>query len=277
MINIPIDGREKVRANGKHSITNEAYHLDKHYFSSSQVKTALTSPAHFRYYSMERNAKHEPTAAMELGTLIHLLVLEPQLFDDTYVVFSGEPNKDGSVPKASLKLLNESHPGRTPVSKKNYDIAVKVRQSFMAYPEAKALMFDDACEYEESFYVDCPETGLKLRVRPDIINLTDNIIIDLKTTSTTGKDEFLRDAKYRYHYDLSAYMYSYVVFQLTGVECEFYFSVVGKEDLTPIALYKASRAFMESGKDKFFRACDNIKKALELPDDYRYQESIEEI
>jgi exodeoxyribonuclease VIII len=277
MIDIQVDGRYKLMPTGKHTMTNEDYHADKHYFSSSQIKHALTSPAHFKHFVLDKNSKQKSTSAMELGTLIHTVVLEPHTFDDNYIVYDGDTNADGSVPRASARLLENKHPLHKVVSKKWYETACKARMNIESYPAANNLIYSKDAEYEPSYFAECPDTGLKLRVRPDMIDLGNGVIVDLKTTSAKSKYEFMKDATYNYHYDLSAYMYLYVVYLLTGKQCDFYFFTVGKEDFVPVAVYKASNTFLEAGKSKFFKAIENIKTALTLPENYRFQDDIEEI
>lgn len=277
LINIPVDGRTRYYQPGKYVMSNEDYHSDRHYFSSSQLKQALVSPAHFKYYTLERNSKHESTPAMELGTLIHMILLEPHLFDSTYVIHTGDTNKDGSIPKASARILEGKYPGLTPISKKWYDMACLARQNIEKYPAANELIYSKDAEYEPSYFTQCPETGLRLRVRPDMIDLNKGVIVDVKTTYAATKHDFIKDAKYSYHYDLSAWTYLYVIYLLTGQQCEFYFVTIGKEGFVPVAVYKSSLTFLEAGKDKFYKAVENIRSALTLPDNYLYQTEVEEI
>jgi exodeoxyribonuclease VIII len=258
-------------------MTNDEYHADRHYFSSSQIKQALISPAHFKAFVLDKKSKTKSSTSMEFGSLVHTIVLEPHTFDDQYIVYSGDTNKDGSLPKAAHTTLTNKHPLHTPVSKQHYELACLARQNFEKHPEAAKLLFDKQCEYEVSYFNQCQETGLRLRVRPDCINVSGAYIIDLKTSSAGDKNGFKKDAIYNYHYDLSAFMYLMTVYQLTGVECSFYFAVAFKDELMPAYMFKASKEFIESGKAKFFKACDNIRTALTLNDDYVFQEKIEEI
>lgn len=277
---IEIDGRTKVRPNGSYKdISNDDYHADRHYFSSSQIKEALKSPAHFKYLVLDRQGKKKSTGAQELGTLTHTILLEPHKFDSEYVVYSGdvELNKDGTVPSRVSRPLMDKHPGMTVISKEQYDFAMRARRNVEKYQQANDMLFHSSTTYEESHYADCPETGLKLRVRTDALNLEKNVIIDVKTAADVDMYQFKRAVSYSWHYDLSAYQYQYVIYLLTGQVCDYYWLVIGKDEMTPVALYKMSDVTRDDGKKKYFKAIDNIKTALLLSDEYRYQLSPQEI
>lgn len=266
-----------MRKPGKYLISNNEYHADKDYFSSSTIKEALPSPAHFKYNVLQGNLRHEDKDSYELGTLCHTVLLEPHLFDDEYFIYDGKANKDGSVPKKEKDALKLLHPNKTIISQDRYSFATKARENCLIYPEAAKLLFSETGESEPSFFNHCTETGLNLRVRPDRIDLTNKFIVDVKTAQSVDREDFKRDVKYNWHYDLSAYMYCMQSYLMYGVEFDFYWLVIGKEDLCPIAVYKASIATLEDGKKKFFKATDNIKTALTMPDVVLYQNQIEEI
>ena len=278
MIDIPVDKREKVLPPGKYKdMSNEDYHSDKHYFSSSQLKEALNSPAHFKYYVMDKNSKKKSTPAMDRGTLVHTIVLEPYKFDYEYRIHAGDLTPTGLIPAASQRAHDKEYPGIKLITQDDYDFAKRARDNFEQYPIANELLFDKGCEYEPSYFIHCEQTGLRLRVRPDCINIEKRYIVDLKTTRCKSKIEFAKDANYNFHYDLSAYMYVMAIYQATGVLCDFYWATVGTEDMCPTSIYKVSFDTMERGKGKFFKAIENIKTALTLPEQYRAQAELEEI
>lgn len=267
-----------MRKEGKHTdLSNEVYHSDVHYFSSSQLKEALVSPSNFKYYVIERNGKNKTTKAMELGTLIHLVVLEIHKFDDEYIVVDGKTNIDGSLTKTSYDSHKFKSGRLEPISDAWYKLAVKARHRITSNPVYNALMYDDKCEYEPSYFLKDKETGLNLRVRPDCINLDKGYIVDLKSTADVSEHSFGYDAKVKYHYDMSAFMYQYVVYMLTGKVCDFYWACVGKEALTPVVFYKVSADTFEKAKGKFYRAIDNIKSAMLMDGDYELATEIKEL
>jgi len=83
---------------------------DKEYFaldraSNSTLGRMRRSPAHCRHYL---DNPPEPSAAMELGTLVHCLVLEPDEFESRYhVMQEGEPTapRTGTAADGMIKAL----------------------------------------------------------------------------------------------------------------------------------------------------------------------------
>jgi exodeoxyribonuclease VIII len=266
-----------MRAEGKHILSNEDYHSDKHYFSSSQLKHALQSASHFRYEVLDKKGKKKKTKAFDLGSLVHTVLLEPHLFDDEYIVYDGPTNADGSVPKAAADRYANSHPGLTPVSVEQNNFAMMARANVEKYPFAKELFYSEGCEYESSFFYKDKETGLRLRFRPDILNLDKKYIVDLKTAVEVDMYQFKKAVCYTWDYDLSAYMYIRGVYEMFGVLCDYYWAVIGKDPTAPIAIYKMSATIRDDGKLKFYKACDNINNALTLGEEIRYQMEPQEL
>jgi hypothetical protein len=266
-----------MRKLGKHNLSNDDYHSDKHYFSSSQLKVALQSPAHFKYHVIDKMGKVKKTDSLDLGTLAHTMLLEPWKFDEEYIIWSGECNKDGKVPAAVINQHKNSHPGKIVISRAHYDFCANARRNVEAYPKANSLFYDTKCEYEQSFFHYCEETKLRFRIRPDILNLEQGYVVDLKTAIEIDRYQFKRAVSYTWDYDLSAYMYLKVLHDMFNVKLDYYWGVVGKEELAPIAIYKMNNDTCEAGKAKFYKAVDNIRTALTMDESYRYQEDIEEM
>ena len=73
----------------------------------SALKHMLRSPMHYKYM---RDNPPEPTAAMRLGTMVHMAVLEPEKFAATYVECK-DGDKRTKEYQAYLKKLDEANPG----------------------------------------------------------------------------------------------------------------------------------------------------------------------
>lgn len=72
------------------------------HLSFSSLKAFGKSPKHFIQYKLE---KFEPTPAMKFGTLVHAAILEPDKFDNDFVVCSSEPTTDKQIAFAQY-LIN---------------------------------------------------------------------------------------------------------------------------------------------------------------------------
>lgn len=265
------------RQPGQYDLSNHDYHADKEYYSSSILKEALVSAAHFKYYILQGNKPGmSDSRAMDFGTLVHTVLLEPHLFDEQYIIHTGPVNKDGAIPAGELVKLKDKHgDSKLFVSHVDYQFAVKSRANTLAYPDAAKYVFSPDGVSEPSIFTICKETDLPLKVRPDRLDLAQAFICDPKTAQKADFNSFKKVVKYERHYDLSAYMYCKQIYEWFDVKCDFFWHVVGKEDMCPIAIYQASKQTLEDGKEKFFRACDNIKTALAMPDLVLFQNKLE--
>jgi hypothetical protein len=63
-------------------------------FSPSKIKDAMVSLKNYKY-SLDKGKK--PTAAMELGTLLHMAILEPERFAQTYVKAKSKSQFDNRI------------------------------------------------------------------------------------------------------------------------------------------------------------------------------------
>src|SRR6185503_13815919 len=65
---------------------------------SSRLEHLAVSPLHYRYMSTQPD---EETDAQELGTALHVAVLEPDLFDSAYVIEPDIARIGGAKPRAT--------------------------------------------------------------------------------------------------------------------------------------------------------------------------------
>lgn len=199
------------------------------------------SPMHLKASRDAANDnERQPTPAMRIGTAFHMLVLEPHLFDESYVLPMVLPEDALSTTddlKAALKDVGEKvsgtkpelisrlkavrpdakiadelkqqyaiqNAGRTIISIEERDQLYAMRDAVMAHPAARALL--TGCKYvtEHSAYAVDPETGELRRVRPDCWRF-DGIVADLKTTEDASPEGFARSIA-KYGYDVQAPYY----------------------------------------------------------------------
>lgn len=258
-------------------IDNNAYHADKGFLSSSQLKKAVESHGTFRYEMSKsyEDKKWDKNNPMDLGSLVHCLLLEPEMLDKEFGFIDIEGRSfRTNVDKAYLAQSLAHHEGKIVLSNCRKKVAQEMAASALRHPFlAKMLSAPGEAEmsgyYRDDFY------GIDLRFRPDrkIFDLDGKpAILDLKTTRNL--DVFIKDAKWDRDYDLSAHMYIVGNEQVTGEkDVPFYFGVV--ESVAPyrVAVYKCSEKFLEQGKRKYNKALGNVvlAKKIQTPT-IRYQE-----
>ena len=180
-------------------LTNEQYHAHDA-ISSSDVKAVLMSSVwHWRHQ------ERKETPAMQLGTAVHDLSLEGGAN-----TVCGPETRRGNAWKEAQEEAGDKLLLPEPEYRKAKAIADALRQDPVC---TKQLDHPNALK-EQSIFVQCPETGLQLKARPDCYNTADHVMADVKTTVDPSPDGFTREC-YKYRYDVQGCFYSYVA-ELAG-------------------------------------------------------------
>ncbi|KAA5936433.1 exodeoxyribonuclease [Pantoea sp. Bo_2] len=156
--------------------------------------------------------------------------------------------------------------GKTLIDQHQHDTAVAIREALLAHPSACRLLAHPSRVTETSYFAMDEDTGLEVRVRPDIELEIDGIRIaaDLKTTSMGRiKQDYLRARLHREiterDYHLSAAMYSEV-----AEFDQFFWIFVNKDPgYHWVAVIEASPDLLELGSLEYHRTLRNILVASE--------------
>ncbi|WP_075180542.1 PD-(D/E)XK nuclease-like domain-containing protein [Pantoea sp. 1.19] len=189
-----------------YDISNEDYHGGPG-ISKSQLDDIAVSPA---IYQWRKGAPvdEEKTAALDLGTALHCLLLEPDEFSKRFEI-GPEVNRRTTAGKEKEKEFLErcEAEGITPITHDDNRKLKLMRESAMAHPIAR-WMLEAQGNAEASIYWSDRDTGVLSRCRPDKIITEFNWCIDVK--STADIDRFKKDFySYRYHVQDSFYTDGY--------------------------------------------------------------------
>jgi hypothetical protein len=218
-------------------------HLGKHALSSSSLKMILTSPKTYRNVT-KYGDPGKASPALEMGKLIHWMVLEPQKVNDIKFIDSSS---------RATKIYKEAKQTHGEVFlQKDRSAAERITDAVLRNDQAVKLLNKSEVEVP---IIDTLE-GLPFRGKADIIQ--GDTIIDLKTTADLSSFKYSAD---KYGYDLQAYMYLRLF-----KKQNFKFLVVDKAS-TDIGIYGVSDEFIARGEEKFFRAVENYKYFFEAGND----------
>ena len=188
-------------------ITEENYH--EHYaFGSGDVFNWLKG---YRFFLDGRAG--EKTRAMVKGSLAHCLLLEPQAFEERYVVCSLKSTKS----KAYGDLVTQN-PDKEVVLESDLDEA---RLLVAPFKDSPALI-----QAEKEKMLLCDHSGFKLKGKLDAV--LDNMLFDFKTTTSIDAFSY-KTALYGYH--VQAYHYKLLYSKVSGISIEdlkFYFLISEK-------------------------------------------------
>ncbi len=182
---------KEIPADGLHRDVPAAdYHAWQPAVSVSRTKTAGRSLLHYHY---DETHPTDQTSAMALGSATHTGVLEPDLFDATYVKSPkfDMRTKVGKAAAAEFALENE---GKERLTEPEYDLVMGMRDAVWAHPVAREMLSLSTRIIEASVVWTDEATGLRCKARPDCITMFDgwNHIVDLKTTKDASRDGFSR-------------------------------------------------------------------------------------
>lgn len=229
------------------------YHGHKDVLSTSMLKDLLVSPAHFMSTLMAKRSSKQ----MDIGTVMHMLVLEPHTAASVVAIYPGPMNT------ADGRAFSKLNPNRISMSMQEY-LQLKLGASLILESVFRGRPFyryiEEGIVEPSIFYVD-PITGIPCRVRPDLYHPDFNF--DLKTTRHLTLGSFQADAVAR-HYDLQAYKYSLArcIFEGTSKPKPFIFVPV--ESCAPFSttFRPASLSFLDNGRAKYETALGIYKACM---------------
>jgi hypothetical protein len=225
----------------------ERYHKCLQRYSCSTLKAMLISPAH---YMQQLAAEHRPSPAMEFGSLVHLLVLEPWRLPHEYVIVA-EP----TLTPALRREIQSAHPGlRALTEVQLHEARIAAEKVLQRCVRGRPLhrYLEEGLKEITLFYTD-PVTRLRCRVRLDLWH--PDVIIDLKTTRHAQIELFSR-ACVTLSYDMQAYMYSLadLIFEGRSRPRDFVFVAVQSEAPHPVHVLNSGSSFLANGEAKYVRS-----------------------
>lgn len=244
-------------------ISDEVYHGDRTSLSSSGARALLapSCPEIFRHQQLEPPA---PKPQYDFGHVAHKFVLgEGSEIAELDPAIHGL-NKDGSPSKSptSTAMWQEAaeaarYRGQIPMHiaevAKAKAMAAKVRQ----HPLAAALLADGTPEL--SGYWHDPETGVRLRFRPDWLPNPGRgrlIVVDYKTATSAHPGHFARAAAdYGYHQQVPWYLDGLAACDIAD-DAAFVFIVQSKTPPFPVSVIELKPDDIELGRRRNRKAID---------------------
>lgn len=228
-----------------------AEYLAREGYGSGAVRQFLKSPAHFLHYT--RTKGEPPTPQMVLGSAAHCAVLEPREFNLRYVA-APDIDRRTKAGKDAWAMFQEANQEKEILTAAQYSTAYAIRDTLLAMPEYRSLIYDAEIEGVEvsAFWTD-EATGIKLKGRADMLR-SDGVCIDLKTTVDASPHGY-PNAIARYGSHIQAGMY-----------CEAFgcdrFIFVAVENKPPFAagIYTLDEASLELGKQQYHAAVAGIAR-----------------
>lgn len=236
----------------------EIYHQDEGSISSTSLRYFLRSPQHFKAFHVERRQK-EQTRAMEFGTMVHAMVLEPQEFLNRYTVRPSAP-LNTKVGKALHEKWAHENQHKHLVSQDQMDRLVGIAEAITSHPYAARLL--KGSDNEVSGYYRDPVTGLRCRIRPDALFKGGRGFIDIKKTVDADYEPFWNSIK-KYRYDIQMAMYDEGIKEIQGQAPEVSIIIAIEEEYPHgIAVYEVDQSILSAGGLQYRQALDGIARCV---------------
>ena len=211
-------------------INDEDYYgeFGKQYLSNSDIKTLLNNPL-----ELKQPSKQIP--AFLVGGYFHTAILEPDKLKNFKIIESTTRN---------TKAYKEISQGEMCLLQHEVDQCEVLVEKVMDNRVCRDLIHGDDVEFERPEITEL--FGNKWKGKADIVNHSEKLVIDLKTTAEL--DKFHWSAK-KYNYDSQAYIYR----ELFGYE--FIFIAIDKKT-GQIGIFDCSTDFYKSGMNKVEKASE---------------------
>jgi len=233
---------------GRNECTNEFYHSQKDWLSSSSLKKILKDPALFYKEEILKDKPPEKdNPAFAEGSYFHSLALEPHTIKDQYAFYDGLI-KSG----AKWEEFKAANMGKTILSKAQKARVEYWKRAYDANPTAQKIMAPGESEVTICHTID----GVPLKARGDRANIVAAYLSDLKTSGfMVDKESFTMTCR-NYGYFLSAALYTMLFEKEYGKPFDFYLIPVSKAE-SECRVFKVSERTMLEGKAQ-------VRKALAL-------------
>lgn len=231
--------------------SNADYHADKTAISSTDVKTvAKQSLFHWA------NAQRKTSSAFDQGSAVHAMLLEPE----KELVVKGPKDRRGNAWK-DLYAECEAK-GQTLLPEGEYYEAEAMAQAAMFTPAVADMLTAKDLIAEASFFSECPDTGVKLKCRPDGLVRSRNLIFDIKTTTDASPYGFAKHVN-SFGYDLQAAFYLRALRAAGEDVRNFAFIAIEKTFPYCVQIHVLSPSYIEHADNRVIETLRKIQNAQE--------------
>jgi exodeoxyribonuclease VIII len=220
------------------------YHSEEG-ISSTGISLILDCPK--RYYYEYKESKEETISKksdkFKIGRAVHLMVLEPKKFDETFYLMHESVNLTTKVGKEAYAQAEIKANGRDILRKGEWEEIVAMAESIKQHSIWDG--FKDAL-VEQSIFWDGGIYNTRLRARPDIFN--EKIVMDIKTTDSIAN---FSKSLYNYGYHRQAAMQVDGLKSIDGKDRHFAFFVVEKKAPYLTACFTMDAASLNYGRQQY--------------------------
>lgn len=231
--------------------TNEEYHSSEPVSKTTLWALDETTPFKARFGAPKESH------AFDEGQAAHIAILEPHLLEKS--VLKGPDDRRGNKWKEAEAEAKEKK--MILVTSGQYDNVMMIRDLATTVPMLELVRKDFMAEVS-GYYTD-EETGLAVKVRPDLYSKSAGLIVDIKNMSDISKGSWQTTAgKYGYH--MQDAMYSTGWEQASGMPVYgFVFMLFSKDTPPEYAIRELDADAKAEGYARYRRSLAKYKECLE--------------
>ena len=238
---------------GIYKATNEEYHADTECVGHSMIETWRHSIPEYHDRYIDKTIKDKQTDSKRLGSLVHLMILEPGKIGEGFAV-EPEVNRRTNAGKAELKEFHEANPGKLLVTADDMEKSAEIVNSVFSTPKAKALLEQPGrseinCRVEHA-------SGVWAKARFDKL-LDVGTVLDLKSSKRPTPAGFSKDV-WDYGIHRQAAIYLYVRTRGLQLDGPIYHIAVGNTPPYECVVYEIQREAIYRGKEEIDKALHEI-------------------
>ncbi len=198
----------------KPGTSNHDHHRGKYkkYIGSSMLKTCINYSFEQMHYDREH---HKETEALLFGDRFHSIALEYEMGDIVVVPKIDRRTKKG---KAQAAEFERKYADKRMVNQKDYNTIKAMVEKLHRHPIVGKLM--KIKDREVTGLWNDVNNKLPCKIRPDMIDHDNKIIVDLKTCRSAAWVDANRDI-FKLGYDISAAWYKWGAKEITGDDYTF--------------------------------------------------------
>lgn len=232
-------------------MSNDDYHGGPG-ISKSGLDLISKNPALYKDRYIDGN-RPEPTKPMIVGSATHTAVLEPEKFDKEYIVAPAVDRRTKTGKAAYAEFMEKAEAEQLiPLKADEYENIMRIAEAVRAHPVASQIFSKG--QAETSIFHHDELTGELVKVRPDWI--TDDLLVDLKTTQDASMEAFER-ACWNFRYYVQSPMYLDIANEQSGFHYNsFLFVCVESNEPYSIAVYYADQEMMDAGRMEYRRCME---------------------
>jgi len=244
------------------NLPEETYHADLNSVGAGGLREVARSPLHHWWFSRRpERQRPEPTPSQRLGTAIHAAVLEPERFAVRFAVAPDVDRryKDGKT--VYQEFLDGLAPDAEIISASDHATATAIAARIRESKLGQMFLADDP-RTELSVYWTDRATGVRCRIRPDLVPSNQPVLVDLKSCTDAQESKF-RTSAWNYRYDITAALYVDGWKAATGEVRDYVFAAFEKDEPYAHSWFYADDELLEAGRVEYRRLLKIYAKCLE--------------